>query len=138
MRTSYGIRVPQVVHETTDGEVLSIDFTSGSYYSLTGPAEVIWTAVGDHADLDQIVRSVADRYHDDDLIGRIRVFLDSLVAEGLLDRAEIEGDGSAPAPRGGPEPLGEPAVEKYTDMEEIILLDPVHDVSEAGWPNAPV
>jgi hypothetical protein len=24
---------------------------------------------------------------------------------------------------------------KYTDMEELLLLDPIHDVDETGWPN---
>ena len=28
-----------------------------------------------------------------------------------------------------------PLVEKYTDMAELILLDPVHDVSALGWPS---
>jgi hypothetical protein len=22
----------------------------------------------------------------------------------------------------------------YTDMEELLLLDPIHDVDETGWP----
>jgi hypothetical protein len=29
----------------------------------------------------------------------------------------------------------EPALNKYTDMQELLLLDPVHEVSEAGWPS---
>jgi biotin carboxylase len=29
-----------------------------------------------------------------------------------------------------------PRVEKYTDMQDIILLDPVHEVGAAGWPQA--
>jgi hypothetical protein len=28
-----------------------------------------------------------------------------------------------------------PALEKYTDMEELLLLDPIHEVDETGWPN---
>jgi hypothetical protein len=27
-------------------------------------------------------------------------------------------------------------LERYTDLADLILLDPVHDVSEAGWPHA--
>ena len=30
-----------------------------------------------------------------------------------------------------------PKLSKYTDMEQLLLLDPVHDVDETGWPNAP-
>jgi hypothetical protein len=42
-----------------------------------------------------------------------------------------------------PEPLtaaaaitAAPVLEKYTDMQELLLLDPIHDVEEAGWPKA--
>jgi hypothetical protein len=27
-----------------------------------------------------------------------------------------------------------PAFDRYTDMAELLLIDPVHDVDEAGWP----
>ena len=29
-----------------------------------------------------------------------------------------------------------PKLERYTDMQEIILLDPVHKVDSQGWPRA--
>ena len=28
-----------------------------------------------------------------------------------------------------------PQLMKYTDMQELILLDPIHDVDEKGWPH---
>jgi hypothetical protein len=27
-----------------------------------------------------------------------------------------------------------PLLHKYSDMQELLLLDPIHDVDEAGWP----
>jgi hypothetical protein len=27
-----------------------------------------------------------------------------------------------------------PVIETFSDMQEILLLDPVHDVDKAGWP----
>jgi Coenzyme PQQ synthesis protein D (PqqD) len=127
----YRIRVPQVVHEAVDGEVVAIDFTTGSYFSLRGPAEAAWSALtGDEArDVATVTQSVADRFADEADPGRVGTFLDQLVDEGLLDRtgeAATNGHGT-----------GGLTFEKFTDMEELILLDPVHDVSEAGWPNAP-
>jgi hypothetical protein len=127
----YRIRVPQVVHESVDGEVVAIDFTTGSYFSLRGPAEAAWSALsGDEArGTEAVAGAVAERFADDadpDVVG---AFLDQLVDEGLLDRT---GD---PATNG--HGTGGLTFEKFTDMEELILLDPVHDVSEAGWPNAP-
>ena len=27
-----------------------------------------------------------------------------------------------------------PQLHKYTDMQELLLLDPIHDVDQEGWP----
>jgi hypothetical protein len=27
-----------------------------------------------------------------------------------------------------------PLLHKYSDMQELLLLDPIHDVDDAGWP----
>ena len=59
----------------------------------------------------------------------MQALLDQLTTDGLLERT---GDAAAPPMAD----LGGLAYERFTDMEELILLDPVHDVSEAGWPNA--
>ncbi len=31
-------------------------------------------------------------------------------------------------------PYTSPVLETFSDMQEILLLDPVHDVDKAGWP----
>jgi hypothetical protein len=31
-----------------------------------------------------------------------------------------------------------PILTKYTDMKELLLLDPIHEVDETGWPNPKV
>ncbi len=30
-----------------------------------------------------------------------------------------------------------PVLEKFTDMADLLLLDPIHEVDESGWPNKP-
>jgi hypothetical protein len=120
--STYRIRAPQIVHESVDGEVVAIDFGSGAYFSLRGPAEVVWSALcGDESrPLDAVVGD-GDPEH-------VAAFLDQLVDLGLLERT---GD-----PTGNGHGTGDLVVEHFTDMEDLILLDPVHDVSDAGWPNA--
>jgi hypothetical protein len=125
----YRIRGPQVVHETVDGEVIAIDFATGSYYSLRDGAEAAWSSLAaEEAPTAEVVAAaVAVRFPEHGTVGGVGAFLDQLVDEGLIVR-----DG--PASGGAMNGL---TFEKFTDMEELILLDPVHDVSEAGWPNAP-
>ena len=131
MTAQYRIREPFIAHETVDGEVVAIDFSTGSYFSLRGAAEAAWSALtGDEArDGERVVAAVADRFDGEADPDQVRLFLEQLTSEGLLERTgeagmtDVTGD------------LGALAFEKFTDMEELILLDPVHDVSEAGWPN---
>jgi hypothetical protein len=33
------------------------------------------------------------------------------------------------------EELARPAISVYKDMQDLFLLDPIHDVNEAGWPS---
>lgn len=118
----YRIRTPQVVHETVDDEVVAIDFDTGRYYSLRGPAAEVWTALGDDS------RPAADvATNPTGGPAAVAAFLDQLVEEGLIERTGPPSEASDPGPL---------VFERYSDMEELILLDPVHDVSEAGWPHA--
>jgi hypothetical protein len=29
-----------------------------------------------------------------------------------------------------------PVLQKYSDMQDLLLLDPIHEVDETGWPHA--
>jgi hypothetical protein len=29
-----------------------------------------------------------------------------------------------------------PGLQKYSDMQDLLLLDPIHEVDEMGWPHA--
>jgi hypothetical protein len=31
--------------------------------------------------------------------------------------------------------FAEPVIEEFDDMQGLLLLDPIHDVSEEGWPH---
>ena len=59
---------------------------------------------------------------------------------GLLHDLEAEAlivvDGALPETAGaGDRDLAKPDLRKYTDMEDFMLVDPVHDVDATGWPN---
>ena len=67
----------------------------------------------------------------------VAAFLDSLVTEGLL----VAQSESATPPAlldlpGDAGPFTVPGFEKFTDMQDLLLLDPIHDVDETGWPRA--
>jgi hypothetical protein len=130
---------PQVIHETIDGETIIIDLVSGTYYSLQGSGAEIWNALAEGADRDGILATVAQAYAGESAaIGTaVDDFLSALEAEGLIAVASPNGTAPAPLPKArGETPFAPPRLEKYTDMQDIILLDPVHNVDDRGWPHA--
>jgi Coenzyme PQQ synthesis protein D (PqqD) len=128
------LRVPsdRVVSEVIDGEVVAIDLESGRYYSLEGPAARAWEAVRDGRDLDGIAAEVAAEagVAVDEVRADVNAFVAELIAEGLV-AADADGSGhTQEAP--GRVPL---VLHRYTDMQDLIVIDPIHEVDETGWPN---
>jgi hypothetical protein len=121
----------RVVSETIDGEVVAIDLESGRYYSLEGPAARAWEAIQAGRDVEGIVAAAAAEagVEADEATADVAAFLAELEAEGLLLGGN--GDGQ-PAPGPGHVSL---VLHRYTDMQDLIVLDPIHDVDETGWPN---
>jgi hypothetical protein len=127
------MRIPadRVVSEVIDGEVVAIDLESGRYYSLEGAAARAWEAIQAGADLSEVAAAVAAEagIGPDEARPDVAAFLAELQSEGLL----LDGNGAAPA---GPGPGRVSLVlHRYTDMQDLIVIDPIHDVDETGWPN---
>jgi len=138
---SFRIESPKVVYEVFDDEVVIINLETGVYYSLNGLGAEIWTRI---EETDDVVLELAARYQRPagDVEAAVRPFLDGLVAEGLV----------APDPRANGErrhrtsgatavtrvsTFEAPVLHKYSDMQELLLLDPIHEVDEVGWPVRP-
>src|SRR6266487_2057862 len=133
------INAPHVIHESIDGEVVVINLENGNYYSLRGSGAEIWAlpqgqqAVAKDAFADRIAQSYDGAR--DEVAAAVGDFLDELTAEGLLVSTDSFTDDAALLLA---EPLGtafeRPVLEKYTDMQDLVLLDPVHEVDQQGWP----
>jgi hypothetical protein len=127
------MRIPgdRVVSEVIDGEVVAIDLESGRYYSLEGAAARAWEAIQAGEDADGVAAAVAAEagIDADEARPDVAAFLAELQAEGLV----LDGKGNGPAPA-GPQRVSL-ALNRYTDMQDLIVLDPIHDVDETGWPN---
>jgi hypothetical protein len=133
------VRNPHVVDDTIEGEVIVIDLDSGTYYSLRDTSAEIWHGIKAGADEASIIHSLGERYETAgaEIAAAVSRLLDELAAERLIEEA-AEGAAadplSVPPVQDGRLPFISPVLEKHTDMQDLILLDPVHDVTEAGWP----
>jgi hypothetical protein len=142
----FAINPKRVVHETIDGETIIIQLESGSYYSLAGPGAEIWTMLAGGSSTDEAVADLERRY--DESPQALSEATLELVRE--LRREELlEDDPNGPAQpqtvngasnngsTGERAQFGRPTLQKYTDMQHFLVLDPIHEVEGSGWPNPP-
>ena len=129
----FEVNTPSVISERFESEVIVIHLESGAYFSLRGSAADAWNRFEAGQTLDEIISEWASRFPNEEGLGLdLSAFLEEIAAAGLVREATVGlkplGDSVAFAP------YEAPRLEIFTDMQDLLLLDPVHDVGEAGWP----
>jgi hypothetical protein len=135
----YQIPAPQVIGEVIDGEAIVVNLETGAYYSLQGAGSLVWTLVSAGASRADIVAGIAGAYSGSaaEIAQGVDRLLEDLLNQGLIERTgEDNATQLVPGavPNGDAAPFVAPVLTKYTDMADLLLLDPIHDVSPAGWP----
>ncbi len=136
---AYRVNEPKVVSETLDGETIAIDLESGSYFSMNPAASVVWNLILDGHPAAAFPAVVAARFDvaPEDAAGDIERFVESLVRDRLVVAAEPRAVAAPVIAAQGRAPYEAPSVERFDDMQELLLADPIHDVTLAGWPHLP-
>lgn len=139
----YELNNPPMIAELVEGEVIAIDLDRGSYYSLVGPAAEVWSALIAGRSGHEILAAAnsapasASATANPALAAKLQGFVKSLLAEQLLRRAAPQDVGAGGAPLAAIAPWTEDGLrfERFTDMQDLLILDPIHEVDdEAGWP----
>jgi hypothetical protein len=137
----FRINTPTVTHETIDGEAVIINLDSGNYYSLVEAGSFIWALVEKGASASEVQDLLQQTYQGDaaDIDRGVQQLLAQLQQENLI--VPVDGSGAVdltevmPSSNGHGKPsFNAPLLNKFSDMQELLLLDPIHDVDEAGWP----
>jgi len=130
----YRINSPQVISEDLSGEAVVINLETGSYYNMGEEAAKIWALLTQGADLDILKNAIQPAKPCDkvDAENHIEGFFTKLIAEGLIKEAKETSFKPAGAILVDVSKL---ELEVYTDMQDLLGLDPIHEVdSEIGWP----
>jgi hypothetical protein len=133
-----GVGGPSIVHETIEGEVIIVNLDKGLYFSTDGVGACIWTMIVAGRTADEILFWATDAFDADEVVAAdVAEFLNELHENELVHVvAETSEDGDFDPPA-APASYEKPTLQVYADMEELLLLDPIHDVSDdAGWPHA--
>ena len=143
-QTVFAPNHPQVIHEVIEGEAILVNLDSGSYFSLDKVGAVVWELLEQGFPMGRLIDLVATQYAGtkNEIEEGVSQLVTELQREGLVvangstGPAVAQGTPSVTAVTDDRPAFEAPTLHKYTDMEDLIMLDPIHDVDESGWPHA--
>jgi hypothetical protein len=142
----FRVNNPSVVAETLDEEATIVNLDKGTYYALNGVGSFIWDELARGSSPDEIAAALSTRYEvaEPDAGTAVEGLVGELSANELIVSLPAGADAEAapPASNGarngngnGRLPYESPELSTFTDMQELLLLDPVHEVDASGWPS---
>ena len=138
----YRINTPHIVSEVFgDEEAAVLNLKTGNYYSLNKTATEIWSLIGKESSLSDINSFICDSFNikDSFQINEIEQFIEKLKTEDLIvadDAATLTNTSPVNAmdtDSTSKKEYESPVIECYADMQELLLLDPIHEVEETNW-----
>lgn len=141
--TRYRPSGPAIVSETVDDETIIVNLETGSYYDLNHVGACIWGQVEQGHTPGEAATQLVARFgaEADEARRAVDEFISDLVEEGLIAEIpagldvtlSLNGDASGGLSTGLA--YVPPVMNRHNDMQELLLLDPIHEVDEAGWPS---
>jgi hypothetical protein len=124
---------PRLAADIFDNEYIIANLDTGLYYSVQGNAVSLLQALP-FTDPAQPIGDIAK--HQNNQSAAIADELTAIWAELLKDDIVRLDTSSTNAPNLDWKPAdtyGAPKFNRYADMQDLLMLDPIHDVDEQGW-----
>jgi hypothetical protein len=124
-----------LAHDRVGDEVLILDMHSGNYYNLNVTAGQLWNALRHTPTLAQLIDFAQRSFAGDpeEVATGVSAWAAELQREKLVIPVPMAQGNLQPITP--PIPFTKPHTEKFTDLQDFMLLDPIHEVdAEQGWP----
>lgn len=136
---NYVINQKGITCEHFPDETIILNLPRGNYYSLRGTGQVIWAQLEKKVSTSGLLLVLLNQYTVNDELAQhsLKAFLNQLEQEELIEKIISSQSAALPelAPNYVKHSFDEPILETYTDMQELLMLDPIHDADpEKGWP----
>jgi Coenzyme PQQ synthesis protein D (PqqD) len=136
----YRVNRPKVIFEAFEDETVLINLDSGNYYSFSGSGALIWDCIVSGESIASVIEYLQERFADAaDIVLSVEDFVRELVEENLIVKNSSKTAKNVKQARAEIPMLARferPVLHKYSDMQDLLLLDPIHEVDETGWPHA--
>jgi hypothetical protein len=124
----------KIVAEEFDSEIILIDIEKGLYFTLGGFAVDLWKFFTTSSLVDDLLDSLPDEGLGFE-VALIPSIIEQLITNNLLVEAEGSDESSTKLRAILFAGTSAPTLHVYSDLAELIAIDPVHEVDASlGWP----
>ncbi len=132
--TRLTINHPSVIFDVQGEEAVIIDLTTGRYFRLDAPSTALWQRFAAPTSLATVLEECTTA---DLLRPQLDAIVTDLVGRQLLRHANRTTDDAVRLASAPSWEFRGFALEEFTDLEDILGLDPIHAVDpDKGWPHA--
>lgn len=131
---TYQLKTPPCISELVDGEYVVINLDTGKYFNMVGMGAQVFEALIAGVSVPALL-SLGDGQV---FVRNLEDFVALALEEGLIHESATMPPNipSIPAKLSGS--LETLKINVYTDMQELLGLDPIHEVDPSqGWPHQP-
>jgi Coenzyme PQQ synthesis protein D (PqqD) len=134
---AYKIDSKNVSWERVENEVIAIQLETGRYYNLLNTSADIWSLLAEGATIESLSRTFSRLFPgNDSVFVEIESFIQECTkAKLLLVEEEFKTELVDESILTSLQTWVTPQLIEYSDLQDLILVDPIHDVEESGWPN---
>lgn len=139
--------LPTVSMERLDGETIVIDFESGRFYSFReSAADLLWLiSLGiDFALFESVLQKNFSIQDMNELTRDVDSFIETILSLNLIEKilvnSEIDSTGLSDVELPEDYLRGDwvsPLLVSNDELSDLLKIDPIHDVTESGWPESP-
>jgi hypothetical protein len=131
----YSTVIPGTAAELFDGELVIAHYGSGFYYSISESGALIWQGLRHGLADSEVIDWLAGHYpaQGEEVRNLVPEFIARMREHGLLiPESTVTVGADLPVLNGGR--FETPVLEQFDDLQELLLVDPVHEVDSTGWP----
>jgi Coenzyme PQQ synthesis protein D (PqqD) len=134
----FRVNSPAVIFERFDEEVVAIHLGNGTYHSMSGSASDVFMLLSEEATPGELADALAARYAATpaEIGTALAPFLEQLQEQELIVPVENRNPRDSLRMPGSESrlPFSAPSLRAFNDLEGLLLLDPIHEIGEEGWP----
>ena len=128
----------EILFENYDDELILLDLSRGIYYTINRSGADCLLILLSASTTEDAELLISQRFEapDNNIAFSIVSMIEQLSGFGVvIPRGENEAGLACEIAPGSGIVFTPPLVEQYKDIEDILKFDPVHDVTDGGWPS---